>query len=1630
MIEAVRIGENAIEANLATGYKIDTNYYNQHKEEIDRFSSRMGKTSYDIPQLEIVGDIFSGAKNTAKSVYYSWLRAAYKAATGETQPIDFIRRAEENHIKYKNLTDDIREEYRRKIEIEPNATQRFTASMAAESLRVVTDLRQLPALVGTSLFSPVVAGYIGATTTIGKIGTAMVLNGFENLVEDNVDTYFTDNRFQTLEENIYSFGGGAGGALIFQGLGYGVKAGINAASKKLDSMANRKVTRELALNIFKDASKKIDAESAINKGDTTVRDYNNITKTVDNLKEINDIKGTAGSEQAVIDKHLYVNEVSSAEAKNRAGIIMQKVISDPEIDFIKNGTDFTNYISKDEKGFVALIKAVRDKGMLTEKEAEAFDYFLDMFDSKKITDIRFDTQGAVDEINSNINSIINSYNPIFEDERTQLFRVDEETFINNRTKIKHNYKDFPKGTLITRLEKEGIIPSGAKVNFVRGNIDKIPYTVKSNLNADRNPVYIKKKWLKGDERIQFEYELNGKKYYGELTLTKDHGYLGNIYELDTKATKGTKENITPKKPIKNIVDDMNGTPEPIKPATEADLVSMVSKSLGLDKKYNSKLGLEDSVLKIQKRVGEIVRKKYNVNSIEDMINSYQIGYDIDFSYKGKKTMDSLGETRIINKDGRRVVEVYLSDKINDLDTELGVMRHEIQHIIDLYQNPDFKSKAFSYIDGMEDSTIEEVLNKVGSGHFAGFDDTYFEISYILRNQMDNLVRDGKIDDEVAEILKLEIPKNADSLDAKVTESIVKGAMAENDPAVAIAKLRKELSTYTKWKKDLYDIFFNANTTAEATTNVGEWLETNLFIPFEKVDQQMKGMILGLMEIEDKMGSILSPKELCDTFDKGGLARYLFRWDSKLPDNLKYLEPKLLETKKEFYKIMKDLTQGSELTPEDIINNFMFDQGLSVEKYLQKEELVKFLDENKNLDLGKLIRGKMSFDDVTGIEIPERLRNIRDRFAEENLEFFRSAPEVLEAKLKSKKKMSKSEILKELERVRNCMSKDDKINLIKKYKLDEVEGVNNYIEKSNFYEDIDSNKIAENILESKKRNAKYMYSMDLMSKRGDIKYNHYLGTHLNRFGRFERYLNEDMLISKDSLRKLVDKNSTGDRNAIHKFINEISAAKAMQEVLPNGGYNTVKHILDRLQEFGANADFQTYARDIEGKMKERIGMRLGVVTKPPKQFLDKAVINLLSLSNKVSLTGFKAFKDFAFEAPTIARASTMLYGRSGIVDTIKQFMKAAQVLHLSKEMYDKVDKAMGKRFENSVLIKFISSVMDSADDYVGLRHERMMKYGSKAEKAMSSVDNGLNKLNLYGETQKIMKLASFFIASETLRDIGKYTDIDDLFKHNTNYMKRLFDNVGINDLDYHFIKKLDTIQSFREGIFSEVDVFDMITKTDMEKKLGRVLADEEFELMKKSVSDKIVKLYDKIATDVSPTEANPSMRAAIENIRNPVHRNFMRLMGNFKTSINEQWRRLGRDFYLSNMNDGKFDWGNKIWQKRLFKHLAALPVFYGGIALISDPEFYADPVATINDKVDELIDNPGSNFWNLVDTQINTWALVNGAAAVRRPITISQNLLKGDIDKAFVNMMKLGIGTSNFNLATGAYEKFQDIEDEF
>lgn len=1614
--------------------KINNDYYEANKENINRFNISGNKVSYDIPQLEIIGDILSGAKNIAKSTYYSWLGATYKSATGETKPIEFLKRAEENHIKYKDFANEFKENFRKKIELEPNITQKWAISAGAESLRVATDIRQIPILFGTALLSPYVAGYIGATSVAGKLGTTAVLNGIENILQESTDIYLSESRLPELDEIIYSGVGGAGAGLIFAGAGMGISKVAKKVENKLDTIAQKNKSKQIIKDLFSEAEKKIQQSSILNNGDLTIKDLENAVGIKENMKFINEFKGTQGTENNILSRHLYINDVQKFQADLYAQAIILKMIDDPDITFIKNVSEFKKVLDENPTLIRNLAKEYLDSNnKLGDGEKKAFNFFLDLTDSNKINDVRVDTQGVIDEVDKIFNNVENEYEASLEDMKIQHYVVDSETFEKKKRKLKHNYKDFPAGTLQTNLEIDGIIPKEANVKYVRGAIEKTPYHDLIFITEHGTPI-TRKKWLKGDAYITFEYEHNGKKYFGDYILTQQHGYLGYTYELDINAPSGTQRNITPKKKVNNIMDDIVGTPEPIKPITENEMYNLVYKSLGLNDKFSNK-NIEKTILELQKRVGEIVKKNYMVSTPKEMAIKYKEIYSMDFEFVGFKKMASLGETNLIQKsDGKKVIQVAINETVKDADTQLGILRHEIQHVIDLYKNPDFISKPISDIEVGKDVNLGEVLKKVGKKHFADFPEEYFEVSYIIKNEIDDMVKKleaGENADIILKRLGLDIPNVRTKEDNIVMGEMAKIASKETDPAKAVAELRKSFSKYSKWKNDIPEIFWKAKDVGQASSLMSEYLETNLFIPYEKTKQQMEGMLTNAFNITYK-GEKLNPDKLISLFEENGenLTHYLFRWNYKsLPDGLKELEPEILRLREEFYSTMKELTNGYEITVDDIVNNFMFDHNLSAEKYIRQEDILKYLGDDKKVDLDKFIRGDLSYDDLVELNIPERLLTIRNAFAEDNLEFFESAPETLINNLKGKNKAPKEKIIKLMAKANECMSSSEKKALVKKYNLEDIPSIKDYIENSNFYKEVDENIIAQNILESRKNNAKYFYTMDMMSKKGNYK-NKFLGGHLHRFGRFDDFINGEKIIKRKNLTRLVNKNKTSDRTAIKRFIREISVAKAIKDNLPGHGMNGIEKILNETQNKTANDTYKTLVRAIEKKIEDRIGLDLGRITKPPKTTTDKVVTNFLNYSNKVSLTGLKFIKDFAFEAPTMARASTMLYNSAGITETYKNFLKAAQILYLSKEMFEKYDKALGSRFEHSVPLKFFNSIMDKADDVTGEIAERINKYGSKWEKGFSKLDDGLNKLNFYGESQKVMKLATFFEGAEILRNMDNFNDLDDLFKNNTAYMKNLFKNIGIDDMDFYFIKKLKEIPEFNElGVFNEVDLFDSITKADMEKYLGKPLFDEEFSLMRENTVKKITKLHDKIVTDVSPTETNVSMRTAIETIENPVHRNFMRLMGNFKVSIQEQWRRIARDLYASNVVDGHFDWGNKIWQKRLFKHLIGLGGLYGGLALISDIDFYTDPIGTINEKIDELVDNPGSALWEVIDSQINTWALVNGSAVARRPIQIAQNLSKGEIEKAATNILKLGLGTSNINTAKLGYNLAEKIVGE-
>lgn len=1640
MIDTVRTALAMERKGLANVTTLDNTYYNNNKEMIDRFYVDKGKTNYDIPQIEIFEDIFSGSWNIAKSVASKYQASVFNRdrIPESFKPTDYINKANENHIKYADIANTLREEYRKKIEAEPSALQRYSASMMAETLRMVTDVRQMPALVGTAVLSPAVAGWIGASSTAAKISVNATLNTFENLIEDNVDTYMTENRFQTLEENIFSGLGGFGAGILFGGISEGAKALLRGV-KQIDTNIKAK---EIVKEAFDTATKKIDKETGQAEIIKLKKDMDNIKTTVDNIEEINEFKGRRGIKKDIIKKNQTFNGANGLEVDEKAYHIMNKIINDKSVPNVTDSKSFNKLMSDKEK-YQKVLKEVYDRGNLTEKEKEAFEFFLNYYDKKTVNEVDMDVVNATKEIIETLDRPENKYSPVYEDGKVSVYRTSKDVY-ENRRKVKHNYKDYSKESLKNSLIKDGLIPEGAEDIKVNGRIPKTQIPIQSGIDADGKPVYTRSQWVRGDEDIDFEYTYKGKKYRGEITLTKENGYLGDIFVLDETSAPGTRVNETPIEKITNMVDDMNGMPKNVAPTSKAELNKIAYESTGLNKKYDYKKSIKEYMFDIEKQVGKIVRNKYDINSIEDFIDIFSLDYMLNYGrkieYVGQKTMDSLGETRlIINADGEKVIQVALSDKIKDLDTQIGVLRHEFQHVKDLLENPDFESKAFDDVIKVKgDITIGELMNQIGKGHFAGFDDISFEVSYIVKNQIDNLVKDGKIDEEVLKVLKLEVPEKIETTDIKFMEEIIEST--KQDPAEEqLAKLRYEFSKYKLFKDGINRNFDKAESTARASSYVGEWLETNLFIPFQKIKDQTTGLLVNILQVKDGK-NILTANEIIEKFEQSGsvhgFTEYILRGKSSLPKELKYLEPELDRIRQQLRAEIDRLLTGTGIDYDDFVNNIIYDQSLSVEKYANKEELSKFLIDHK-LDLDRFLRGEKVFDNATKMNIPKRLLDIAVRFADDKYDKFYSANErlikTLDNALENDVELSPTKLKSLLEDAKYCLTKQEKIDLVKKYNLESSRILKEYLDTSDFYVDVKEDKIAANIVKSRKDNARFFYSRDMMSKRGNNKDNKFLGTHVNRFGRFNYFTDEEFIISKDSLNKLIDEIRTSDRTSIGKLLRNVSSSRAMKETLPNGSINTVLRLLDLSQEYSSNPDFQTYSRDIVGRIDEMIGEHLGRVTKPARTLIDNWVISFLHWTNSINLTGPKAIKDMAFETPTMARARVMLYGGKGFLDTYAHFVKTIELLKLNKEVFDKFDKAMGGRFESSVPIRFLNSLYDELDDFTGEKAERIARYGSKFDKVTASIDKGLNKLNWYGQTQKVMKYAAYFMGSETLLDLGKAKNLDDLFSKNTAYLKRLFKDLEITDLDYMFIKELSSIDDLRNhGIFSEADIFDWLTRENIESKVGEKLTDEHFNLLRNNISQKITKLYDKIVNDISPTEANPSMRYNIEMIRNPIHRNFMRLMGNFKSSVNEQWRRLGRDIYLSNVGSDGFDWSNKIWQKRMFKSMSQATLAYlTGATVIAglnplDSDTYADPIGSIEEKIDDLIDNPGSHLWEFLDSYFNSWALINGASTIRRPISITKNIFKGDLEEAGMQMLKFGLGSSNFNNLQAVGETAEDI----
>lgn len=1641
-------------------------YIDENREAIDRYSISEGKVKYDLSQSRLINDVIGISINAAKQVAtgtksmlwdnaikYDGSLSLEEQLKSEIEQMNIANEnIKETMRPYKEAARIYREDIDRELGNETSGTQSFVAGMAIHTLRQGLDVRQWPGLYAASLVGGPVGQAVskiapGLKPAVAKgIGKA-VSSAVEEMIEEAVDQSVNYDEFDAL--SIIESGAGAAilSGVVIPGMIKGSKKVsqlVGVAAKNTDE-AIGKASKILKKEQNEYVKKVMETGS---EAAAKVEDLNGIAESTEAIAEM---KGKNVSKKSIIEAGATIEGVTIKEAKE---IYMPRV-ADYMIEkkIMKNIDTPEKLLKAIEENPKAVKKAIRQtarrKDLLPE-QMEAFQWFEKVLDEKRIKDIDVDvnatTKASADALNEKV-----PYEPVFKEETViekgypfTESEIDLQAF-NERAKVKgkHNYKDYKKSQLKEEIAKDLNIPKGAKIKSVNGEVPKTPYKVKSNMDADGNPVYIRNKWEHGRPTADIEWEDKGYRYFANVEVIEGK-WRGDIYKtkidipgkVDVKKktkvrAKPETVDSTPQNPKvmkpDNVMEDIYGRYETdeVEKAMWDDAARYVIKRFGLQEKASEAKDRVKIMTNISRAAGEVARKKYNFKSLDEAIDFYKKKYGLEFEFKkGTRSPETRGEAFRIKVDGKEIVgRLAISEEImDDLDLSIGVLRHEIEHFRDFKDNPYFKSSPYRYSSGKEGETLAEYFARITKGHFSKDAGGWYELNYIIHNEINGLFSDGKLDKVTVERLGLDmIPKKLDEADV----DFIKGAIVDGQGDEAVKRLKNlktQLSNYFTIKRGLKDIYYSELTPAQKAASAKEYLRTNLILPFNKAEEQMRNTILKSFEI-DSNGNILSVKEVLDLFEenKGNLIDVLF-YDGEMPKELGYLNEQIAGVKTKINKIIDDLQEKSIASRDDIINTLSYDRNLTLEKYLSEEEISKFLDSNKNLDTEKFLNGRAVKDTLTGKNIPERAVPVIDRFIQDNFSYFNSSVDRLHHEF-NRKKLSPQKIISAIREARECMTLKDFENTLKKYKAETIPEVKNFLEThKELFQEIADRDIEQNLINSKKNNAKRFFLEDMQSKKG-TEDNPARGTFAHKLSRFVDAEYEGY-ISHRNVSNFVRANKANQRLITSKMVRDISAAHAIKETFPKMGNTGFNVMFEQIQKGAADSNAKTFVGEIEGFIKDELGEKLGLFNNPSKGLVDRIVLNTIRYQNAINLSGPKAIKELGQEPISMARANRMLYGGKGFVKIYGDIIKAEAIIMQNGEELAKINSILGSKWKDSIPLEFFNIIQDDLNDFAGYRQSRIAKYGSKTEKAMLKIDRGLEIINLYSHTQRMMKLAAYFTAGDTMDNLTKAKNLDELFKNQTRYTQRLFKDLEIDNVEYELIKGFKETNSFkRMNMFDEVEFSDNLTPEKYSNLLGREVGEEEFKILRDSTTKKAKRLYEKIVSDISPTETTGATRAVIDSIKDPVRRNFMRLTGNFKNSIQEQWRRIARDYYYSNLIEetGKFDWSNKVYQKRLMSNLLGTGMAIAAISTISDPEFYVDPIETISEKIDNMIEEPGSVLWSAVSDNLNIWGLTTGSNVIRRPISFAGQVSKGEWDKAAETLIKAGIGTTNYDIGKFIYE---------
>lgn len=1524
-------------------------YYKENKDIIDRYT----KKGYDLDMgqitkksLELGFDRFkeigtSGIYNLTKgslerfnSPEFRTRRNLEPVTETDLKEMDkYLQEIKNDFIKYQGERKAVEKELDDLIKYDPNFAKRFgasTYSFLTSNISNPIDLALLKLTGGISGAGQGAIAKLGVNSTLAKVGINALAFGTEEAIQETM--------YQYMYEDSIDMGEVAQSALMGTAVfGLGIpllKGGASTLKLKfLDTLKENKGSLDSLNNKeFVKQGKEI-MKSSIETG----KDFTEVKNVLGDSVKINDID---------------YNTLQKVHLTN----VVEHLIKDPNFKDIKGIQDI-----KIDDTFYNSIKTIKNldskTNYLTDGTRESINIIDDILNKNKITDISVD----IENFNKSIDYIKNSSS--LGEGATPIKKRTVETFDNDFIDIVHNNK-INKGTVVQEiiqdlgLEKYKKSIGGIDV-ISDFKVEKIPVIEKIGDNGDI--LKFKNKNINTGQQAFFKYKniSNGVEYLHKLT--KKNGKWENIEILKKKIDDSELGKIL--------------TPQ------EKFIKRTLENQFNLNKKINNIAELREVLTNVLNEFGGVVRKRNNINTIEEAFSFYTNKYKIDDLEIRFSDLKSGRQAQAIKALDKNIIEFSkaLENNPNKINELVGLFRHELQHIIDFKKNPSFKGQDLDFKNYSGES-VGEFIKKANKGHFTQF--KWFEFEYILKNKIDDL-KNSKVD-VLEQIKKLgyDLPQDLKPYDKENIQNIIDSVITENRNSFEVLEdITTQLDKYLNLKKHIDDIYIGEGTQARKAELTKKYIDENIVLPFSIETNRIKNDLLSEFSISDN-GNILNPQKFIDKYEsnQGDLLKVIFD-NGEVDSNTQYI-------KKAFDERIDFISKNKNISKESIKLNSLFDISAIIEN-LTGTDFKHYLGNTKDLNFEYLENGKLFSDPLKpDRKISNKVLELRELFSSKYSDKFNDIKQALLSSVENEQGELKISAL--FEKATEYINKSELLEIYDTYNLGRYKNIDDII---------DYKLVGEKTLKPLEESKKYLaeeFFTESIKKKANINFDNF----------------ESMgFINKENIKNIAFDNIPSTRKKINDTVNYLSNETAKLKTLPNGDIKTFENMLGQLGEEYPNS--KKVNNDILKHLKYKIGGELGIIDNVFESKAEKAVGDYLAINAKIVLSGVKGLYDLMYETATMGRSARIRYNQS-MLEVVKNNAKAFGILLFQGEKLKGINENIYLKYKNNLQNDYFKIIGEGKTDYTGYSSEKLGKYGSNKDKLFNLFNKLAEVTNLYEFTNRGLKLSSYLTAESTLNKVldNNYTDI---VNGKDYHLKSLLKSYDISDIDFENMKYIKDTESFKKyGIFNKIDFENNIPINDVDTN------GFDKRLYVKALGDKVDKFYNTIIKDMSPTELQGETSKIKSEIGDPLHRIKFTVDNYFKNSIKNLWDRAYYDYYKSNLNQTsqKFDWGNSLYWQRVSASLAEKIGYLIALDNLTDSDFYEDPIQTIQDKIDNMIDDPtsaGMNmFLKVVDTEIPLYLFKEPYNAFRRPMKVVDSAFKGDTERLQTELIKTMINTQNYN----------------